>query len=66
MRGTMKEIQEYFQASHFALVNSSILVNLPWWMNGKETKSKQQVRLSFFPRNIKKDILDRLTLQMGQ
>ncbi len=28
MRGSMKEIQDYFLAGHFGLINSSILVNL--------------------------------------
>ena len=66
MRGTMKEIQEYFLASHFALVNSSILVNLSMVDEWKGNEIKAAGQTFVLSQKYKKEFLDRLTLQMGQ
>ena len=66
MRGTMKEIQEYFLASHFALVNSSILVNLSMVDEWKGNEIKAAGQTFVLSQKYKKEFLDRLTMQMGQ
>ena len=66
MRGTMKEIQEYFLASHFALVNSSILVNLSMVDEWKGNEIKATGQTFVLSQKYKKEFLDRLTMQMGQ
>ncbi len=65
MRGSMKEIQDYFLASHFALLNSSILVNLSMVDEWKGNEIKVVDQKFVISQKYKKEFLDRLTMQMG-
>ena len=66
MRGTMKEIQEYFLASHFALINSSVLVNLSMVDEWKGNEIKAAEQMFVISQKYKWEFLDRLTVYMGQ
>lgn len=66
MRGTMKEIQEYFLAGHFALINSSVLVNLSLVDEWKGNEIKVAERMFVISQKYKREFLDRLTVYMGQ
>ena len=66
MRGTMKEIQEYFLASHFALINSSVLVNLSMVDEWKGNEIKVAEQMFVISQKYKREFLDRLTAYMGQ
>ena len=66
MRGTMKEIQEYFLASHFALINSSVLVNLSMVDEWKGNEIKVTEQMFVISQKYKREFLDRLTAYMGQ
>ena len=66
MRGTMKEIQEYFLAGHFALINSSVLVNLSLVDEWKGNEIKVAEQMFVISQKYKREFLDRLTVYMGQ
>lgn len=66
MRGSMKEIQDYFLAGHFGLINSSILVNLSMVDEWKGNEIKVEGQTFTISQKYKKEFLDRLTVQMGK
>lgn len=66
MRGSMKEIQDYFLAGHFGLINSSILVNLSMVDEWKGNEIKVEGQTFTISKKYKKEFLDRLTVQMGK
>ena len=66
MRGSMKEIQDYFLAGHFGLINSSILVNLSMVDEWKGNEIKVRGQTFTISQKYKKEFLDRLTVQMGK